>query len=71
MVHAQACLEICMEHSIGDFDLAFAYEALANAYKLLEQPDMAKKYKQLAMDALPGIKGEADRAYAEQEISKI
>src|SRR5690606_16440823 len=29
--HARRCLEICEAHGIGDFDLAFAYEALARA----------------------------------------
>ncbi|MGZ8624612.1 MAG: hypothetical protein ACXWYQ_10675 [Actinomycetota bacterium] len=29
--HGERCLEICEEHGIGDFDLAFAYEALARA----------------------------------------
>src|SRR5205085_2370588 len=30
--HARRCLELCDRHSIGDFDLAFAYEALARAH---------------------------------------
>ncbi len=29
--HAERCLAICREHRIGDFPLAFAYEALARA----------------------------------------
>ena len=30
--HAQRVLDLCQENSIGDFDLAFAYEALARAH---------------------------------------
>ena len=30
--HARRVLEICEEHGIGDWDLAFAYEALARAH---------------------------------------
>lgn len=30
--HAHRCLEICEMHGIGDFDLAYAYEALARAH---------------------------------------
>src|SRR5438067_11801420 len=30
--HARRCLELCERHGIGDFDLAFAYEALARAH---------------------------------------
>jgi hypothetical protein len=29
--HARRCLELCTTHGIGEFDLAFAYEALARA----------------------------------------
>jgi hypothetical protein len=31
LYHARRCLEICRAHGIGDFDLAFAYEAMARA----------------------------------------
>jgi hypothetical protein len=29
--HARRCLELCQRHGIGDWDLGFAYEALARA----------------------------------------
>jgi hypothetical protein len=32
--HARRCLEICREEGIGDFDLAFAHEALARANRV-------------------------------------
>jgi len=32
LYHARRCLEICKKNTIGDFDIAFAYEALARAY---------------------------------------
>jgi hypothetical protein len=35
--HARRCLAICQANGIGDFDLAFAYEALARAYALAGQ----------------------------------
>src|SRR5579872_350316 len=31
LYHARRCLEICEQHGIGDFDIAFAHEALARA----------------------------------------
>src|SRR3989441_12511110 len=34
LFHAQRCLEICEAHKIGDFPLAYAYEALARAFAL-------------------------------------
>lgn len=32
LYHARRCLEICEATGIGDFDLAFAHEALARAF---------------------------------------
>ena len=34
LYHARLCLETCLEEGIGDFDLAFAYEAMARAFGL-------------------------------------
>jgi hypothetical protein len=31
LYHAKRCLEICKENNIGDWDIAFAYEAMARA----------------------------------------
>lgn len=32
--HARRCLELCEEHGIADFDIAFAYEAIARASRV-------------------------------------
>ncbi len=32
LYHAERCLEICKAHGVGDFPLAYAYEALARAF---------------------------------------
>ena len=32
--HARRCLALCEEHGIGDFDIAFAHEAVARALKV-------------------------------------
>jgi hypothetical protein len=31
LYHARRCLELCQAHGLGDFDLAYAYEALSRA----------------------------------------
>lgn len=36
--HARACLHLCEEHAIVDWDLAFAHEAVARALKLAGEP---------------------------------
>ena len=36
IVHAQACLSLTEDHQLGAFDEAFAHEALARAYRELQ-----------------------------------
>lgn len=49
--HAQRCLDTCRANSIGDFDLAFAYEALARASSIAGRSDEAVTYAALAREA--------------------
>jgi tetratricopeptide (TPR) repeat protein len=49
--YAKKCLEICKQHTIGDFDLAYAYEAMARAYAALGQKSEGIQYLQLAREA--------------------
>jgi hypothetical protein len=48
LFHAKRCLEWCQAHDLGDFDLAYAYEALARGYFV--QGDLAQRdhYVELA-----------------------
>lgn len=71
LYHGQACLQICEDNDIKDFDIVFAYEALANAYKLLNDQENLEKYKKLAFDGLDGIEDKGNREYAESELNKI
>jgi DNA-binding transcriptional MerR regulator len=49
--HAQRCLETCRANDIEDFDLAFAYEALARASAIAGRSDDAATYAGLARRA--------------------
>lgn len=49
--YAQKCLAVCQQNAIGDFDLAYAYEAMARAYAALDQKDLCEQYLQLAQQA--------------------
>ncbi|MCA1030754.1 hypothetical protein LCL95_06960 [Bacillus timonensis] len=71
LYHAERNLEICLEHGIGDFDLAFAYEALARAYKVSGNEEEFQKYKDLAMDASGQIKKEDDKQYFINDLNTI
>jgi hypothetical protein len=61
LFHARRCLEICEAHGIGDFDLAFAYEALARASAVAGQGDEAARYAELARQAGEEIAEADDR----------
>jgi hypothetical protein len=61
LFHARRCLEICQAHEIGDFDLAFAYEALARASAVAGQADEAARYAELARRAGEQIAEADDR----------
>ena len=63
LYHARHCLEICEAEGIGDFDLAFAYEALARAYAIDQDPVQFQHYLQLAQEAGELIKEKDDRQY--------
>ena len=45
--HAQRCLEICEQHAdnIEDWDLAFAYEALARANRVAGNEEEARRFE--------------------------
>lgn len=42
--HAQRCLAWCEEHALADWDIAYAYEAMARASRLAGDDDGAEKY---------------------------
>jgi hypothetical protein len=46
--HADRCLELCEQNELRDWDLAFAYEALARANLLAGERDAATSYVRLA-----------------------
>lgn len=61
MFHAKKVLEICQREAIGDFDLAFAYEALARASAVAGDNDEARRWAELARSAAADIAEEFDR----------
>jgi DNA-binding transcriptional MerR regulator len=61
LFHASKVLEICQREHIGDFDLAFAYEALARANALSGDLAEAHHWAELARAASAEIAEEEDR----------
>jgi len=59
--HAKRCLALCREHGIGDFPLAFAYEALARADALAGRRGDLRRHLAAAERAGRRIAEEEDR----------
>ncbi|MGD2249975.1 MAG: hypothetical protein PVF58_16335 [Candidatus Methanofastidiosia archaeon] len=71
LYHGNRCLEICQENDITDFDIAFAYEALARAYAVLGEKAKREKYMVLAQEAGEKIADEEDKKYFFSELETI
>lgn len=69
--HARRCLEICKENQIGDYDVAWAYEALARAYNVAGKKTEAKKYLDLGKEAGEKIAKKEDKDLFKSELEGI
>jgi hypothetical protein len=59
--HAKRSLKICEHHGFGDFDLAFAYEAMARASAASKDCKGYERYQVLAHEAGKKIAKEEDK----------
>lgn len=71
LYHGSQSLRICLENGIRDFDLAFAYEAVARALKLIGDQAGAMEHIELAKQAAEGIEQDEDKAYFLSELRSI
>lgn len=71
LYHASRCLEVTLEYDLKDFDLAFAYEAMARAAKLTADQVKAAKYLTLAQEAGAQINDPNDQEYFFSELHTI
>ena len=71
LFHAITCLKICEDNNIGDFDVAFAYEAVARAYAIAGNTAECQKYSELAQKAGELIKEDDNKKYFYSELSTV
>ena len=71
LVHARLCLETCVEHGIGDFDIAYAHEAIARAYRVLGDQAESTAHAEEARRAADGIADPEDREHAMEDIAEL
>jgi hypothetical protein len=71
IAHAKRCLEICEQNGIADWDLAYAYEALARAYETAHNETDATKFKKLARAAGDRISEAEDREHFDKDYATL
>ena len=71
LYHARRSLEICRQHNIGDFDLAFAFEGMARASALAGSHADAATHIAEAKKAADGIPDEKTRSYFLGELATV
>jgi hypothetical protein len=71
LYHARRSLEICEANGIGDFDLAFAFEALARASALAGRQADRDEYVQRARAAAESIREAEDRSLVLSDLASI
>ena len=69
--HARRCLEICQANGIGDWDLAFAYEALARAASVAGDLAAADSWAEQARRAAEDIAEDEDRDLVLTDLATI
>jgi hypothetical protein len=69
LYHAQCCLEQCLADQIGDFDLAYAYEAVARAQACAGNHAEAQQFYRLAAEAGDKIAEDDDRVQFKRDLA--
>jgi hypothetical protein len=67
--HARRCLALCEGNGLGDWDLGFAYEALARASKTAGDAEAARRYTELAQGV--SIEDAEDREALDADLATI
>ena len=69
--YAENCLDLCEKHDFGDFDLAFAFEALVRASAVAGDIAKGKEYLSQAKSAAAEIKKTDDQEYFHRELKSV
>lgn len=69
--HAKRCLEITKDTGVGDWDLAFAYEAMTRAYAVAKDKKKFTEYMERTRKAISEIESKQDKEIVQGELDKI
>ena len=73
LYHARRCLEICEASpaALADWDLPFAYEALARAHAVAGDPAESERYLATAREVGAKIEGQEERELLEADLATV
>jgi hypothetical protein len=69
--HAERCLAWCGRGEVEDWDVAFAYEALARAHAMAGNVEEAGQYKALARERGDAIADPEDREHFDEDYATL
>jgi len=69
LYHANLCLKLTKDNEIGDYDLAFAHEAVARASALAGNKKNYEKHLKLAQETGEKIRDKGDRDYFFEDLN--
>jgi len=69
--YAKNCYGLTLQYNIDDFDLVFAYEAMAYAYKVLNDVENMNNYLTLGYRAVDQVKKQGDKDYCRYQLDII
>ncbi|MEZ0446724.1 MerR family transcriptional regulator [Cellulomonas sp. ICMP 17802] len=69
--HARRGLEICQEHGLVDWDLAYAYESLARAHAVAGDTEQARAWTEQALAAADEIAEDDDRELLLSDLESV
>ncbi|QOY38334.1 hypothetical protein AWH56_012845 [Anaerobacillus isosaccharinicus] len=71
LYHAEKSLALCIKNELGDFDLGFAYEAMARAYAVQENKIEFDKHMQLAKQTAKKVTIEDNQKWLLKNIETV
>ncbi len=71
LYHGELSLKLCVDNNVGDFDLAFAYEAIARAYMVNKNEEKMNEFISLAKRASDDIEDKGNKDYFLSELETI
>jgi hypothetical protein len=71
LYHAQRVLDVCLANGIADWDIAFAYEALARAHAISGGTEAVRDMTERALEAAEKIEQDEDRRIVLADLETI